>query len=55
VEALWLLAKINVAFQIAEKVAYGVIGLFGVITVVKYRKDYKESIENEEFFSNKLL
>lgn len=48
-EALWLLAKINVIFQVTEKLIYVGLGLFGVVTVVKYTKDYKESVEDEKY------
>lgn len=47
-EGLWLLAKINTVFQIAEKIAYGAIGLYGAVIAKKYVDDYKDSIADEK-------
>jgi uncharacterized membrane protein YuzA (DUF378 family) len=47
-EGLWLLAKINVVFQVAEKVAYGLIGLYGAYVAKRYISDYKMSVEDEK-------
>jgi uncharacterized membrane protein YuzA (DUF378 family) len=44
-----LLAKINAAFQIAEKIAYGIIGLVAAKIVVKSIKDYKDSVEEDRY------
>ena len=48
-EALWLLAKINVVFQVVEKVAYGAMGIYGAFVIKRYVSDYKMSVEDEKF------
>jgi hypothetical protein len=45
---LYLLAKINVIIQVAEKVAYGAIGLFSIFVAKKYVEDYRESVAEEK-------
>lgn len=47
-EALWLLAKINTVFQIAEKVAYGAIAVYGAFIAKKYVDDYRMSVDDEK-------
>lgn len=47
-EGLWLLAKINLVFHIAEKVAYGLIGVFGIVVAKRYINDYRDSIADEK-------
>jgi hypothetical protein len=47
-----LLAKFYAAFQIAEKVAYGLIGLVGVKIVAKSIRDYRESVEEDRYKNN---
>jgi hypothetical protein len=46
-EALWLLAKINTVFQIAEKVAYGLLAVYGATIAKRYISDYRDSVDNE--------
>lgn len=45
---MFILAKINVAVQIIEKVLYGIIGIYGVTVVKKYVTDYKDSVEEDK-------
>lgn len=47
-EGLWLLAKINAVFGIAEKVCYGLLAVYGAVVAKKYIEDYKDSIEDEK-------
>lgn len=43
-----LLAKINWAIQVIEKVCYGAMALYGVVVVKRYVTDYKDSVEEEK-------
>jgi hypothetical protein len=49
-ETLWLLAKINTIFQIAEKCAYGLLAVYGATIAKRYIEDYKSSVEEEQMF-----
>lgn len=51
-ESLWLLAKIDIAFQIAEKIAYGLIGIYSLAVGKRYYDDYKASVEEEHVREN---
>lgn len=43
-----LLAKVVTFFNVGEKIAYIVIGLFMGKTGIKYIRDYRHSIEDEK-------
>jgi hypothetical protein len=45
---LLLLAKLVMIFNVGEKVAYGAIGAWMLLTGKKYYKDYRNSIEDEK-------
>jgi len=47
-EALWLLAKVNTVFQIAEKVAYGALAVYSAFVAKRYIDDYKDSVADEK-------
>lgn len=46
----WLLAKIGFYFNIAEKVAYGFLAVYGARVGSRYYQDYKNSVEEEKIF-----